>query len=76
MGSIGRWLTERAVKILEGKCNQVAKGIRISATRRKRADGRMWTNVRIIYLKTKIVKYGDALVAAGYSIASGVIEGA
>jgi hypothetical protein len=29
--AVEEWVAARAVKILEGKCNQVAKGIRISA---------------------------------------------
>jgi hypothetical protein len=70
------WVAARAVKILEGKCNQVAKGIRISATRRKlerRDNVDKCANYR---LKNKSrLKYGEAL-AAGYPIASGVIEGA
>ncbi len=33
--AVEEWIAERAVKILNGHCSQVAKGIRLSATRRK-----------------------------------------
>ena len=32
---VEKWIEKRAIKILNGKCNQVAKGIKISATRLK-----------------------------------------
>jgi hypothetical protein len=35
--AVEEWVADRSIKILHGKCNQVAKGIRISATRRKLA---------------------------------------
>jgi hypothetical protein len=74
--AVEEWVAARAVKILEGKCNQVAKGIRISATRRK-LDRRENVDKCARYrLNNKSrLKYGEALTA-GYPIASGVIEGA
>jgi hypothetical protein len=74
--AVEEWVAERAVKILEGKCNQVAKGIRISATRRKLARRENVDKCARYLLNNKSrLKYGEAL-AAGYPIASGVIEGA
>jgi hypothetical protein len=74
--AVEEWVAERAVKVLEGKCAQVAKGIRISATRRKLARRENVDKCARYLLNNKSrLKYGEAL-AAGYPIASGVIEGA
>ncbi len=74
--AVEEWVAARAVKILEGKCNQVAKGIRISATRRKLVRRENVDKCAKYLLKNKSrLKYGEAL-AVGYPIASGVIEGA
>lgn len=73
---VEEWVAERAIKILNGQCSQVAKGMRLSASKRslkkrtgvdKCADYLVKNNERL--------QYGKAL-AAGYPIASGVIEGA
>jgi hypothetical protein len=69
-------VAERAVKILHGKCNQVAKGIRISATKRDitRTEGVEKCANYLLKNKSRL-KYDEGL-AAGFPIASGVIEGA
>lgn len=70
------WIAERSVKILQGKCAQVAKGIRQSATKRG-VDNREGIDKCASYLlnnKSRL-QYGEAL-NKGFPIASGVIEGA
>lgn len=73
---VEKWIAERSVKILQGKCSQVAKGIRQSATKRE-IDNREGIDKCAHYLlnnKSRL-QYGDAL-NQGFPIASGVIEGA
>jgi hypothetical protein len=70
------WISQRAIKILKGQCEQVAKGIKISATKRKLTQRGNVDKCASYLLKNKQrLQYGDAL-AAGLPIASGVIEGA
>jgi hypothetical protein len=70
------WIAERAIKILNGRCEQVAKGIRISATRREITKREAVDKCAVYLLKNKTrLQYGNAL-KAGFPIASGVIEGA
>jgi hypothetical protein len=70
------WVAQRAVKILNGYGNQVAKGIRISATKQKILKRENVDKCANYLLKNKSrLKYGEAL-RLGYPIASGVIEGA
>jgi hypothetical protein len=74
--AVEEWVADRAIKILHGKCNQVAKGIRISATRRKLARRNSLDKCASYLLKNKHnLKYGEELLS-GFPIASGVIEGA
>lgn len=74
--AVEEWVADRAVKILHGKCNQVAKGIRISATRRKLLRRDSVDKCASYLLKNKHnLRYGEAL-SSGFPIASGVIEGA
>ena len=74
--AVEKWVADRAVKILDGQCNQVAKGIRISATKQKLVQRGSVDKCAAYLLKNKDnLKYGDAL-SSGYPIASGVIEGA
>jgi len=74
--AVENWISHRAIKILEGKCSQVAKGIRISATKLK-LDNRGNVEKCADYLikNKERLKYGEAL-KSGFPIASGVIEGA
>lgn len=70
------WISERAVRILRGECNQVAKGIRQSATK-KQIENREGVDKCADYLlnnKSRL-QYANALVQ-GFPIATGVIEGA
>ena len=70
------WISNRAVRILKGKCAQVAKGIRQSATKRGIEDREGVDKCANYLLNNKCrLKYGEAL-SQGYPIASGVIEGA
>jgi hypothetical protein len=74
--AVEEWVADRAIKILHGKCNQVAKGIGISATRRKLVQRDSVNKCASYLLKNKHnLKYGEALLS-GFPIASGVIEGA
>jgi hypothetical protein len=74
--AVEEWIAERAIKILQGKCVQVAKGIRLSATRRALTVREGVDKCADYLLKNKSrLKYGEAL-KNGFPIASGVIEGA
>ncbi len=74
--AVEAWIEERAIKILNGKCSQVAKGIRLSATKRE-LDNRGGVDKCANYLlkNKERLQYGEAL-KSGFPIASGVIEGA
>lgn len=72
------WVKERAFKVLAGEASQVAAGIRRSSTKRnlnskerKNAD-----KCSDYLLKYKNYLRYDKYLAAGYPIATGVIEGA
>lgn len=73
-----RWVTERAVRILEGRSSDVAAGIRRSATKRglkpKRRKGA--DKCADYLLKKKELMRYDVFLATGSPIATGVIEGA
>jgi hypothetical protein len=74
--AVEQWIAEKSVNILNGKCSQVAKGIRLSATKQKITDRENSDKCADYLLKNKErLQYGDAL-KAGFPIASGVIEGA
>lgn len=73
-----QWVKERALNILNGKAGYVAGGIRRSCTklkmrkkRRKNAD----KCVEYLLNNKEYLQY-DAALCSGYSIATGVIEGA
>jgi len=73
-----KWVTERAVRILEGRSSDVAAGIRRSATKRGlKPTRRKGADKCADYLlkKKKLLRY-DVFLAAGSPIATGVIEGA
>lgn len=73
---VEEWIAERALKILNGDCSQVAKGIRLSATRRNIINRENIDKCADYLLNNKPrLRYGEAL-RAGFPIASGVIEGA
>jgi len=72
------WVQERLVEILLGNSSEVAAGIRRSATRRElSAKQREPIDSCAGYLinNRKLLRY-DQYLAAGYPIATGVIEGA
>ncbi len=73
-----QWVTERALKILQGKSTEVAAGMRRSATlknlsqeKRKAVD----KCAGYLHNNKPYLKY-DEYLTAGYPIATGVIEGA
>lgn len=72
------WVTERLLRILQGKSSHVAAGIRRSATLRKLSgDERKPVDTCAGYLlnNAAYLRYHEYL-AAGFPIATGVIEGA
>ena len=72
------WVAERALKILQGKAGLVAAGMKRSATKLKieKKDREGIDSCATYLLKSKSrLQYADAL-AAGFPIATGVIEGA
>ncbi len=74
--TVEEWIAERATKILNGKCAQVAKGLRISATKQEIIERKNIDKCADYLLKNQErLAYGDAL-KQGFPIASGVIEGA
>ena len=75
-GSIERWVEQRALKILRGQSDRVARGIRQSASKRG-LKNREAVDKCANYLKNKRLELGyDRALQAGFPIASGVIEGA
>jgi hypothetical protein len=75
---VEKWVTERVVRVLEGRCSDVAAGIRRSATKRGLKPTRLKGADKCAdYLlkKKKLLRY-DVYMAAGWPIATGVIEGA
>ena len=73
---VEKWIATNALKILNGKCNQVAKGIRIKATKNQIENREAVDTCAKYLLKNKSrFCYKDAL-DKGFPIASGVIEGA
>jgi hypothetical protein len=74
--SVEEWIEIRAIKILNGECNQVAKGIQISATRLKLEKREGVDKCAQYLLKNKERLQYDKALKAGFPIASGVIEGA
>ena len=74
--AVEKWIAEKSVNLLKGRCSQVAKGIRISATKQKITNRENIDKCADYLLKNKErLRYGEAL-KAGFPIASGVIEGA
>ncbi len=70
------WIAEKAVNILNGQCSQVAKGLRISATKQRIVDRENIDKCSDYLLNNKErLQYGQAL-KSGFPIGSGVIEGA
>lgn len=73
---VEEWIANYALKILNGECSQVAKGIRQSATKKGLINRENVDKCADYLLNNKPrLKYGEAL-KAGFPIATGVIEGA
>lgn len=72
------WIEDRFMQILEGKARYVASGIRGSATRQKISEkDRKGVDDCARYLcNNKDLVHYDRYLAAGFPIATGVIEGA
>lgn len=73
-----QWVSERLLQILKGRSGYVAGGIARSATRRRlRRTKRKAADDCVRYLlRHKAYLHYDTYLAAGFPIASGVIEGA
>ena len=73
-----QWVSERLLQILNGRAGYVAGGIARSATRRRiRRTKRTAADDCVRYLlRHKAYLHYDQYLAAGFPIASGVIEGA
>ena len=72
------FVRERVLRVLQGKASGVIRGLREMATKRDLPAGRKKTVAGVCaYLKANLgrMRY-DAYLAAGYPIASGVVEGA
>ena len=75
-GAVEKWIAEKSVNILDGRCSQVAKGIRLSAAKRKIIDRGNIDKCAEYLLKNKErLQYAHAL-SSGFPVASGIIEGA
>lgn len=74
--AVEEWIEERALKILNGQCSQVAKGMRISASKRMLVKREGVDKCAAYLLKNKQRLQYEKALAAGFPIASGVIEGA
>ncbi len=72
------WVMQRALKVLAGEASQVAAGIRRSSTKRKLnfKERENADKCSDYLLKYKSYLRYDKYLAAGYPIATGVIEGA
>ena len=73
-----KWVSERLLRLLSGKVSDVAAGIRRSATKRG-LDEKDRENVDCCadyFLKHRDMMRYDTYLAAGFPIATGVIEGA
>jgi len=74
--AVEKWIAEKAANILNGQCSQVAKGLRISATKLDMSDRENIDKCADYLLNNKErLRYGEGL-KQGFPIASGVIEGA
>ena len=73
-----RWVSERLLQVLRGRAGYVAGGIARSATRRRlrRATRKAADDCVRYLLHHKAYLHYDTYLAAGFPIASGVIEGA
>lgn len=73
-----QWVSERLLQILKGRAGYVAGGIARSATRRRirRAKRKAADDCVRYLLRHKAYLHYDQYLAAGFPIASGVIEGA
>lgn len=72
------WVQERALKILAGKCSDVAAGIKRSATLKNLRGSRLKAvkDCRNYLIKHKDMLTYNQYLAQGFPIATGVIEGA
>jgi len=73
---VEKWIAKQSLKILKGQANQVAKGIRIKATKKKLKNRLGVDKCADYLLKNKSRLAYDKALEQGFPIASGVIEGA
>lgn len=71
-----QWVSERLLRILEGRASDVAAGIRRSATRRELENRKAADECAQYLLNHKAYIHYNEYLGAGYPIATGVIEGA
>lgn len=74
--SIERWVAERALKVLCGQSDRVARGIRQSASKRGLKKREAIDKCASYLQKNKSHLCYDKALTGGFPIASGVIEGA
>jgi len=74
--AVENWIAQRAVNILKGRGSQVAKGLRISATKREITNRENIDKCANYLIKNKERLQYDQALQLGFPIASGVIEGA
>ncbi|MCK5818215.1 MAG: ISKra4 family transposase [Psychromonas sp.] len=73
---IEKWIAKNALKILNGNCSEVAKGIKIKATKNK-IEKRDAVDLCAKYLVNNKSRFCyNVALEKGFPIASGVIEGA
>ena len=71
-----KWVAKQSLKILKGKASQVAKGMRIKATKNKVKNRTAVDKCAVYLLKNKKRLAYDKALEQGFPIASGIIEGA
>lgn len=74
----GGWVSERLLKILQGKVSEVVRGVRQSATKRKLSKAKRETVAEATgyFMNNREFMRYDEYLAAGYPIGSGAAEGA
>ena len=73
---VEKWIEKQSIKILKGQANQVAKGMKIKATKNKLKNRLSVDKCANYLLKNKSRLEYDKALEQGFPIGSGVIEGA
>lgn len=72
---VENWVGSQLLKILQGQCSQVAKGMKIRATKRQLKQRDKIDKCAEYILKNKAYLKYDVALKQGFPIATGVIEG-